>query len=215
MNSNGTLAAPGSGQPGTARSQWLVPGIALAAALSAITGIVSYKHGLDVARSTGNAGLVAYLIPLVPDLMIAMSSVTLIEASRRRSRPPTAMVALAAGVGWTVAQNIAGGWHGGPGGRLIAAGIPLALVATFESLLWLIRHARTAVPEPLASHLQPAPPLSAEAALAALVQSASERQLAELLDVSRSRVQSWKRQLAEPVAETIPEPSPNGAHAGA
>ena len=152
-----------------------------------------------MARSTGNAGLVAYLIPLVPDLMIAMSSVTLIEASRRRSRPPTAMVALAAGVGWTVAQNIAGGWHGGPGGRLIAAGIPLALVATFESLLWLIRHARTAVPEPLASHLQPA----------------SERQLAELLDVSRSRVQSWKRQLAEPVAETIPEPSPNGAHAGA
>jgi hypothetical protein len=73
---NGTPAAPGSGQPATARSQWLVPGIALAAALSAITGIVSYKHGLDVARSTGNAGLVAYLIPLVPDLMIAMSSVS-------------------------------------------------------------------------------------------------------------------------------------------
>lgn len=215
MNSNGTPASPSSGQPGTARSQWLVPGIALAAALSAITGIVSYKHGLDVARSTGNAGLVAYLIPLVPDLMIAMSSVTLIEASRRRSRPPTAMVALAAGIGWTVAQNIAGGWHGGTGGRLIAAGIPLALVATFESLLWLIRHARTAIPEPPASHGQPPAPMSAEAALAALVRSASERQLAELLDVSRSRVQSWKRQLAGPVADPDPLPSLNGSAPGA
>jgi len=119
------------------------------------------------------------------------------------------MVALAAGVGWTVAQNIAGGWHGGTGGRLIAAGIPLALVATFESLLWLIRHARTAIAEPPASHLQPAAAMTAEAALAALLASQSQRQLAELLDVPRSRVQAWARQVAGPVAPGMnghPEP---------
>jgi len=188
--------------------------VALAAAVSVITGIVSYEHGLDVARRTGNAGLVAYLIPLVPDLLIAMSSVTLVEASRRRARPLTAMLALLAGIGWTVAQNIAGGWHGGTGGRLIAAGIPLALVATFESLLWLLRHSRTAIVAPPPSHPAPAAPMTAEAALTALLASQSQRQLSELLDVPRSRVQAWARQLAGPVAE-VAEPSLNGSAPGA
>lgn len=210
MNPKAPPATPGSGPRQAARSQWLLPGIALAVAVSAITGIVSYEHGLDVARATGSAGLVAYLIPLVPDLLIAMSSVTLVEASRRGERPPTAMLALAAGIGWTVAQNIAGGWHGGTGGRLIAAGIPLALVATFESLLWLLRNARAAVAAPPASHPAPAGPLSAEAALAALLASQSQRQLAELLDVPRSRVQAWARQLAGPVTAAAPA-SVNGS----
>lgn len=214
-NLNGTPASPSSGQAAAARSSWLPAGVALAAAVSAITGIVSYKHGLDVARSTGNGGLVAILIPLVPDLLIAMSSVTLVEASRRRKRPVTAMLALLAGIGWTVAQNIAGGWHGGVGGRLIAAGIPLALVATFESLLWLLRHSRVPVAAPPASHSQPAAPLTAEAALRALLASQSQRQLAELLEVPRSRVQAWARQVAAPVSETAPEPSLNGSGPGA
>lgn len=207
--------APGSGQPPAARSQWLPAGVALAAAVSVITGIVSYEHGLDVARRTGNAGLVAYLIPLVPDLLIAMSSVTLVEASRRRARPLTAMLALLAGIGWTVAQNIAGGWHGGTGGRLIAAGIPLALVATFESLLWLLRHSRAAIAAPPASHPAPAAPMTADAALRALLASQSQRQLSELLDVPRSQVQAWARLLAGPVAEAVPEPSLNGSAPGA
>lgn len=198
------------------RTRWLAAGVILAAAVSAITGIVSYKHGLDVARQTTNTGLVAYLIPLVPDLMIAMSSVTLVAASSMRvHRPPTAMVALAAGIGWTVAQNVAGGWHGGAGGRLIAAGIPLALVMTFESLLWLLRNARKA-----AAGGQPEPdaPLTAKAALQALVDSDSERQLEQLLGVPRSRVQAWKRQLApapEPGALETPKPSLNGSGPGA
>lgn len=192
--------------------------MALAAAVSAITGIVSYRHGLDVARATGSAGLVAYLIPLVPDLLIAMSSVTLVEAARRGARPLAAMAALAAGIGWTVAQNIAGGWHGGTGGRLIAAGIPLALVATFECLVWLLRHARAAVPEPPAGQPQPPARLSAEAALRALLASQSQRQLEAMLGVPRSRVQAWARQVADPAAEQSPEPVPaavNGAGHGA
>ena len=184
------------------RSRWLPAGVILAAALSLITGVVSYQHGLYVARETRNAGLVAYLVPLVPDLMIAMSSVTLIEASRLRlPRPLTAMIALVAGIGWTVAQNIAGGWQGGVGGRLIAAGIPLALVATFESLLWLLRNVRAASGQPPASHPQPEQPLTTEAALRALLASDSQRGLAEVLKVDRSRVQAWKRQL-DGAAET-------------
>ena len=196
------------------RSRWLLAGVILTAALSAITGIVSYQHGLYVARLTRNTGLVAYLVPLVPDLMIAMSSVTLIEAARFSRRPPTAMVALVAGVGWTVAQNIAGGWQGGTGGRLIAAGIPLALVAAFESLLWLLRNARRADGQPPAGRVQPDEPLSTEAALRVLLASDSQRQLAAVLKVDRSRVQAWARQVAEPaeaVPPEMPAETPNGA----
>ena len=36
-----------------------------AAALSAITGVVSYNHGLDVVRWTGTTGYVAYLVPML------------------------------------------------------------------------------------------------------------------------------------------------------
>jgi len=113
------------------------------AALSAITGVISYEHGLDVARRVGNGGIVAYLVPLVPDLMIVTSSLTLLEASAARARRPVmAMLALVAGVGWTVAMNVAAGWQHGWGGALLAAGIPLAFVLTFESLLWLFRSGR-------------------------------------------------------------------------
>ena len=44
------------------------------AALAAITGIVSYLHALTVVYLTGSAGLVAYLIPFVADLMIVTAS---------------------------------------------------------------------------------------------------------------------------------------------
>ena len=201
IGGNSGPARPKSTTVRATRSRWLPAGVALAAALSGITGVISYQHGLYVARLTGNTGLAVYLVPLVPDLMIAMSSVTLIEASRRSERPPTAMVALVAGIGWTVAQNIAGGWHGGVGGRLIAAGIPLALVATFESLLWLLRNRRRGAGAPAANQSQPAGPVSAEAALKALLASDSQRRVAELLGVPRSRVQALARQVAEP-AET-------------
>lgn len=210
-NPTDTPAAAASDPLPAARSQWLPAGVTLAAALSGITGVISYQHGLYVARLTRSTGVAVYLVPLVPDLMIAMSSVTLIEAARQRRRPATAMIALVAGIGWTVAQNIAGGWDGGWGGRLIAAGIPLALVATFESLLWLLRNRRRDTGEPAADQPQPAAPLTTEAALLALLDSTSQRQLAELLGVPRSRVQALARQAADPVAE----PSLNGSGAGA
>lgn len=192
----------------TARSGRLAAGIALAAAVSAITGVVSYNHGLDVARWTGNTGLVAYLVPLVPDLMIGMSSLALLEASAARAkRPAAAVVALAAGIGWTVAQNVAAGLHSSWGGALIAAGIPLALVATFETFLWLLRLRNRDV-----TGITPKPTetVSTDVALALLVGSASERLLADALGVPRSRVQAWKDQL-----KPAPEPGPEEADADA
>lgn len=194
--------------PGARRSGRLAAGIALAAALSGITGVVSYEHGLEVARWTGNAGLVSYLVPLVPDLMIGMSSLTLLEASAALAkRPVPAIVALAAGIGWTVAQNVAAGWHSGWGGALVAAGIPLALVATFETFLWLLRLRNRDV---TARELKPTETVPTDVALALLIGSASERKLADGLGVSRTRVQAWKSQL-KPAAATGPEAAADDA----
>lgn len=203
---------------GRTRTRLALAGLT-SAALAAITGVISYRHGLDVVRMVGNRGLVAYLVPLVPDLMIITSSLTLMEASAlREQRPAMAMVALVAGIGWTVAVNIAAGWRGGPGGALIAAGIPLAFVLTFETLLWLIRRGRggvlaATVPATSSQEEPPEPPTTREA-LAQLLATGSRRGLADALGVPPSRIETWKRQVAEPVAEAAPEPVLNGQVTG-
>jgi hypothetical protein len=166
------------------------------AALSVITGIISYEHGLIMARETSNTGLVCYLLPLVPDLMIVGGSITLVEASARHlSRPLPAIGALVAGIGWTVAQNIAGGWHGGAGDRVVSGGIPLAFLVTFESLLWLLRQGRQSAAATTGNHSQPPRPETVEDGLALLLDIESQRTLAEALGVPRSRVQAWQNQI--------------------
>lgn len=123
--------------------------MAALALLSLITGYISYLHGFEIATIVGNPQPVALALPLVPDLMIVTSSMTLIEArANDLGRPWTAMLALIAGIGWTVAQNVAAGLHDSPGNALISAGVPLAFIATFESLLWQFRQARAAGQEP-------------------------------------------------------------------
>jgi len=190
------------------RFRLVLVGISLAV-LSAITGVISYSHGLDVARWVGNVGLVAYLVPLVPDLMIVTSSLTLIEASAVKApRPLVAMLALLVGIGWTVAQNIAAGWRNGPGGAVLAAGIPLAFVFTFESLLWLVRRGRGGTSLPPAPATQPVlervPADVQSAALAALQATTaagnplSGRQLETRFGLSRAEA-TRVRELAEPI----------------
>lgn len=193
--------------------------ILAAAALSAITGVISYSHGLAVVRLVGNAGIVAYLVPLVPDLMIVTSSLTLIEASAMKApRPPMAMAALVAGIGWTVAMNVAAGVRNGPGGAVLDAGIPLAFVFTFESLLWLFRRGRGAPSPDAPDGGAPVTPIEAvptdaqSAAVAALKATTtagnplSQRQLEARFGLSRSEA-AKVRELA------TPKPSLNG-HAG-
>jgi hypothetical protein len=190
MKRRGTTPAAGS-QPREARSPRLVCAVLTLAALSAITGIVSYEHGLEVVRLVGNVGLVAYLVPLVPDLMIVTSSLTLLEASATKAaRPVMSMLALVAGIGWTVAMNVAAGARHGWGGALVAAGVPLAFVLTFESLLWLFRQNRPAILQPAeCDHPEPAPPLSLDEAIeAAFAAGLSKRQIALDFECGRPRV---------------------------
>ena len=183
----------------TIRSRRFQAGVTLAL-LSAITGIISYQHGLSVARLVGNHGLVAYLIPLVPDLMIVGASLTLIEAAAIRARPPQmTILALVAGIGWTVVMNVAAGWRNGPGGAALAGMVPLAFVATFESLLWLLKRARGGtLPRPApGTPIQDEPPSTSEA-LRTLLDTDSRRKLADALGVPKSRVDTWAASVRAP-----------------
>jgi len=113
------------------------------AALAAITGIVSYLHALTVVYLTGSAGLVAYLIPFVADLMIVTASLAILDAIRHHApKPPLAMVSLVAGIGSTLAMNIVAGLHISAGGALVAALPPVAFVLSLETLMGIVRLAR-------------------------------------------------------------------------
>jgi len=113
------------------------------AALAAITGIVSYLHALTVVYLTGSAGLVAYLIPFVADLMIVTASLAILDAIRHQApKPPLAMVSLVAGIGSTLAMNIVAGLHISAGGALVAALPPVAFVLSLETLMGIVRLAR-------------------------------------------------------------------------
>ena len=113
------------------------------AALAAITGIVSYLHALTVVYITGSAGLVAYLIPFVADLMIVTASLAILDAIRHHApKPPLAMVSLVTGIGSTLAMNIVAGLHISAGGALVAALPPVAFVLSLETLMGIVRLAR-------------------------------------------------------------------------
>jgi hypothetical protein len=165
---------------------------------------------------------VAYLVPFLADLVILGASAALLDASRQdQSRPPLAMVALVAGIGVTLAMNVAAGWGNGPAGALVAGWPAVAFILALESLAGILRRGRGAL-SPIAPGVPPATssrpqPLSTKAALAALLDSASQRQLAELLGVPRSRIKAWTGRL-DPVAGELPPggvPDPPGAPGGA
>lgn len=193
---------------------WLAAGIVLALTVAAITGIISYEHGLDVAHATGNTGLVADLFPLVPDLLIAMSSLVLVVASAMGfGYPGAAIAALVVGIGWTVAQNVAAGLRISPGDAVLSGGVPVAFVLTVELLLWLVRKVRRTRATAGAGQREAAQPVTTAAALRLLLDSASQRDLAFVLGVDRNRVLAWDRRLDGADGEAdgpVPAASMNG-----
>ena len=171
------------------------------AALAAITGIVSYLHALTVVYLTGSAGLVAYLIPFVADLMIVTASLAILDAIRHHApKPPLAMVSLVAGIGSTLAMNIVAGLHTSAGGALVAALPPVAFVLSLETLMGIVRLARAGdgASHPMATGSQ-CPhqvAMTAEDAIVAaylhardcLGQPVSQRQLSATFGVPRPKV---------------------------
>src|SRR5690606_18696834 len=85
----------------------------------------------------------AILYPAMSDGVIVMASLVMVYCSRRGLRVPLlAKAALGLGGVVTLVANVANGWDGGPGTRLLSALAPVAFVGAYELLMWLVRSAR-------------------------------------------------------------------------
>ena len=122
----------------TRASRW-VAGAALGG-VSLIAAVASYLHAFDVVRALGAGQLLAYLIPFLADLVILGASAAILTSGWRRQ--PLTALALVAGIGVTLAMNVAAGWHHGAGGRLVAGWPALAFLLALESLSSLLRRGR-------------------------------------------------------------------------
>jgi hypothetical protein len=119
------------------------------AGVAAIAAIISYTHGLEVVREVGNVGLVAYLQPILADLVILSSSMALLDAARAGTRAPRmAVVALLTGIGVTMALNLASGWPHGVGAALVAVMAPVFFVLSLENFFAVVRRGNAVAQPP-------------------------------------------------------------------
>lgn len=112
-------------------------------AVAGVAAIISYQHAYELVSSHGEAGVTARLLPFTVDGLIWAASMVVLDASRRNHRVPRlAAWSLGAGIVATVGANLAHGLGHGPIGAVVSAWPALALVASFELLMLLIRTQR-------------------------------------------------------------------------
>lgn len=200
--------------PPATSSTRLLAGSALAG-VSAIAAVVSYLHGLAVVQAVGAAGPVAYLIPFLADLVILGATTALLDAARERARMSLLTVmSLLAGVGVTLAMNVAAGFGHGLAGALVAGWPAVAFILALESLAGMVRRGRggePAGPGPAAAGQElPPPPLTLDDAIrAAAAAGLSKRRIAEVFECGRPRVD--KTLPPEPRVPELAAASMNGA----
>ncbi|MGW5688877.1 DUF2637 domain-containing protein [Nonomuraea sp. NPDC003754] len=123
--------------------------VAVLLAVAAAAAYVSYHHFYGLAITLGERHDMAVLYPAMSDGVIVMASLVMVYCSRRRIRVPVlAWVALALGGAVTLAANVAHGWSGGLGSRLVSALAPLAFAGAYELLMWIVRNTRRPAAEP-------------------------------------------------------------------
>ncbi|WP_051752878.1 DUF2637 domain-containing protein [Streptosporangium amethystogenes] len=125
--------------------------VAVLLAVAGAAAYVSYHHFYGLAIALGERHDMAILYPAMSDGVIVMASLVMVYCSRRRLRVPVlAWVALALGGAVTLAANVAHGWFGGLGSRLISALAPVAFAGAYELLMWIVRNTRQPSTETLA-----------------------------------------------------------------
>lgn len=207
------MPEPTDPPPAATSSTRVLAGCALAG-VSAIAAVVSYLHGLAVVRAVGATGPVAYLIPFLADLVILGATTSLLDAARRQvAMPLLTVLSLLAGVGVTLAMNVAAGVGHGLAGALVAGWPAVAFILALESLAGMVRRGRggeSARPAPATS--SQAPLTLDEAIRAAAAEGVSKRQIALAFECGRPRVD----QVLPPVPR-VPELAAslngNGPHA--
>ncbi|GAA0969622.1 hypothetical protein GCM10009555_017090 [Acrocarpospora macrocephala] len=135
-------AAPPRRQPETTAADWWIRGVAVAVllAVAGAAAYVSYHHFYELALALGERRDMALLYPAMSDGVIVMASLVMVHCSRRRQPAPLlAWAALTLGGLVTLVANVAHGWDGGTGSRLLSALAPVAFVGAYELLMWLVR----------------------------------------------------------------------------
>jgi len=129
---------------GTERAvRWSTTAVVVGVAV--VAAIVSYRHALGVIRSHGEDGPTAYLLPLTVDGLIYAASMVMLTAARARVPVPRlARVLLGLGIVATLAANVMHGAGSGPVGAVVAAWPAVALVGSYELLMWVVRTGRLA-----------------------------------------------------------------------
>jgi hypothetical protein len=108
--------------------------------VAAVAAVISYRHAYELVITHGETGLTARLLPFTVDGLILAASMLILDASRRAvPGPPLARWCLGAGIAATIGANLAHGLGHGPIGALVSAWPALALAASFELLMTLIR----------------------------------------------------------------------------
>ena len=88
-------------------------------------------------------GQLAYLIPIVPDLSVASSSLALLDAARRGERGGFfPWGGLIFGAITTMVMNLAAGWREGWDSSLVSLFAPVALVFSYETLMGMFQAAK-------------------------------------------------------------------------
>ncbi len=113
-------------------------------AVAAVAAWVSYWHAVAVIEKYGAEDEVsAHLVPATVDGMIYASSMVLLWCARYRlAVPALARWALALGVAATLAANILHGIERGPLAAALAAWPAIALVISYELIMWVVRSGR-------------------------------------------------------------------------
>jgi hypothetical protein len=110
---------------------------------------VSYGHLWDLAKDNGEKGAAAAVLPVTVDGLILATSLVIVNAARNRSRPPVlAWFMLLAGIGATLAGNIAHGLAHGWSGSLVAGWPAVVAAGCFHLVIGEIRRGRETDTEP-------------------------------------------------------------------
>lgn len=136
-------------------------------AVACVAAIISYQHAYELVSTHGEHGLTARLLPFTVDGLMWAASMVVLDSSRRNLRvPPLAAWSLGVGIVATAGANLAHGLGHGLIGALVSAWPALALVASFELLMMLIRSARRTSADQIPGIVVPEPaPIAEEASL--------------------------------------------------
>jgi hypothetical protein len=181
---------------------------AVVLAVAAVAAWVSYWHAVAVIEKYGAEDeMSAHLVPASVDGMIYASSMVLLWCARYRlAVPALARWALALGIAATLAANILHGIERGPLAAALAAWPAIALVISYELIMWVVRSGRELADRVHAGSGEPGQAL-ADVAPAQLGQ---ERPMEQTVDTATPITGVAQMDRGEPVQEGR-EPEPKRA----